>query len=312
MTTVPTPHDALFRKFLGDVGVAQEFLQRHLPEDLRRRCDFATLISHSGSFVEDNLRTRISDMLYSLRTDTGTGYIYCLIEHQSRPDKLMGFRLMRYALMVMQQHLDRGHKRLPLVIPLLFYHGEATPYPYTTCWLDCFREQDRERAEALYRHPFPLVDVTVIPDAEFAHHPKAGLLGLVQKHIRSRDLNRRVRDIIRLLAEAQLGKPLVMALLRYLAQEGQHLDSEEFIRTLTEKTPEFKEDLMTMAEQWELKGREQGLHQGIYQGLHQGLQQGRSEEKHAIARNLLSMGMDRQKVKDATGLSDQELDNLPA
>lgn len=32
----------------------------------------------------------------------------------------MAFRLMRYAIAVMQRHLDAGHKKLPLVIPLLF------------------------------------------------------------------------------------------------------------------------------------------------------------------------------------------------
>ncbi|TKI05788.1 Rpn family recombination-promoting nuclease/putative transposase [Martelella alba] len=306
MTTVLTPHDSLFRKFLADIGVAREFLQHHLPEELRRQCDFSTLLRHNSSFVEEDLRVRISDMLYSLRMDSGQAYIYCHIEHQSTPDRLMGFRLMRYALLVMQQHLERGHKRLPLVIPLLFYHGEHTPYPYKTGWLDCFRDQDRERAETLYRQPFPLVDVTVIPDEEFHRHPKAGLLALVQKHIRSRDLNQRLQDIVRLVVKAQLEKPLVMALLHYLAQEGQHLDSEAFIRTLTEKTPEFKEDIMTLAEQW----RHQGLHQGMQQGMQQGLQQGRHERNQEIARNLLSMGIDRQKIKDATGLSDLELKAL--
>ncbi len=39
----------------------------------------------------------------------------------------MAFRLMRYAIAAMQRHLDAGHDRLPLVIPVLFYHGLVTP-----------------------------------------------------------------------------------------------------------------------------------------------------------------------------------------
>jgi predicted transposase YdaD len=35
----------------------------------------------------------------------------------------MAFRLLRYALAAMQRHLDAGHKELPLVIPMLFYHA---------------------------------------------------------------------------------------------------------------------------------------------------------------------------------------------
>ncbi|WP_311790276.1 Rpn family recombination-promoting nuclease/putative transposase, partial [Pantoea sp. UBA5923] len=108
------------------------------------------------------------DVLYSLKTRNGDGYVQVLIEHQSSPDKHMAFRLMRYAIAAMQRHLDVGHNRLPLVIPILFYQGKRSPYPYSLCWLDLFSET--EHAAALYSSSFPLVDVTVIPDEEIMHH----------------------------------------------------------------------------------------------------------------------------------------------
>jgi predicted transposase/invertase (TIGR01784 family) len=92
-------------------------------------CATSTLHTESGSFVEDNLRS-YSDILYSLQTSKGEGYICMVIEHQSTPDSHMAFRLLRYALAAMQQHLDRGHKALPLVIPMLFYHGTISPIPF--------------------------------------------------------------------------------------------------------------------------------------------------------------------------------------
>lgn len=49
----------------------------------------------------------------------------------------MAFRLMRYATAAMQHHLDAGHKTLPLVIPMLFYHGQQSPYPgRSTGWMN--------------------------------------------------------------------------------------------------------------------------------------------------------------------------------
>lgn len=38
---------------------------------------------------------------------------------------------MRYSIAAMQLHLDAGNEQLPLVVPLLFYHGQETPYPYS-------------------------------------------------------------------------------------------------------------------------------------------------------------------------------------
>lgn len=127
----PTPHDATFRQFLTQPEVARDFMEIHLPAELRDICDLSTLKLESGSFVEDDLRQYFSDVLYSLKTTAGEGYVHVLIEHQSSPDKHMAFRLVRYAVAAMQRHLEAGHKKLPLVIPVLFYTGKRSPYPYS-------------------------------------------------------------------------------------------------------------------------------------------------------------------------------------
>ncbi len=184
--TTSTPHDAVFKQFLTQADTARDFLAIHLPPALRQRCDLDTLQLESASFIEESLRAWYSDVLWSLKTASGEGYIYVVIEHQSSPDAQMAFRLMRYAIAAMQRHLDGGHTKLPLVVPMLFYHGATTPYPWSLNWLDCFA--DPQLASELYISPFPLVDVTVIPDDEIVRHRRVALLELIQKHIRQRDL----------------------------------------------------------------------------------------------------------------------------
>lgn len=119
----PTPHDLVFKTFLSRMETARDFITLHLPPALLRLCNLETLRLESGSFIEDDLHPYFSDMLYSLKTACGDGYIHVLIEHQSSPDKHMAFRLMRYAIAAMQRHLEAGNKTLPLVIPILFYQG---------------------------------------------------------------------------------------------------------------------------------------------------------------------------------------------
>ncbi len=132
--TTSTPHDAVFKQFLCHPETARDFLAIHLPEALRALCDLQTLTLASGSFIEPSLRAYYSDVLWSLQTTEGEGYIYVVIEHQSSPDSHMAFRLLRYALSAMQRHLDAGHPMLPLVIPMLFYHGMQSPYPFSLGW----------------------------------------------------------------------------------------------------------------------------------------------------------------------------------
>ncbi|EKJ5798156.1 Rpn family recombination-promoting nuclease/putative transposase, partial [Salmonella enterica subsp. enterica serovar Infantis] len=157
--STPTPHDATFRQFLTQPDIARDFMEIHLPAELRAICDLSTLKLESGSFVEDDLRQYFSDVLYSLKTTAGDGYVHVLIEHQSSPDKHMAFRLIRYAVAAMQRHLEAGHKKLPLVIPVLFYTGKRSPYPYSTRWLDEFDAP--ALAGKLYSSAFPLVHYIV-------------------------------------------------------------------------------------------------------------------------------------------------------
>ena len=308
MKISPTPHDLLFKKFFSDISVVTDFLDIHLPPALREKCDLRMLVITDGSFVTDDMRNRRCDILYRLHTTSGPGYIYCLIEHQSSADAHMAFRLMRYSLDAMQLHLDQGNKQLPLVIPLLFYHGRQSPYPYSTRWLDCFAHP--AEAQALYSQAFPLVDLTVIPDEEIKTHGKVALLEYVQKHIRERDINVRLRDIAFLLELTQPNKEQVACLLHYLAQEANTLDAEAFFRNLGQKTTGCKEDIMKIAEHWEQKGRNIGLQEGLQQGRQKGRQEGQQEGRRDIARNLLALGMDRAMVESATRLSRTELDDL--
>ena len=301
-----TPHDAVFRQMLMHQAVAKDFLQLylpapfldiHLPPALRQLCDLSTLHLESGSFVEDNLRASYSDILYSLRTRHGPGYVYALIEHQSTPDKLMAFRLLRYALAAMQRHLDAGHDTLPLVVPILFYHGKVSPWPWARNWQQLFA--DPALAKALYSNDFPLVDLTVMPDNQIARHRRMAMLELLQKHIRHRDLAELQVPLIALMTQGYLTEAQLNTLLRYMLQAGTTEHPGALIRTLAAQSPRHKELMMTIAEWLEEKGRKQGKQEGE--------QEGREAATRSIAARMLARGLERQTVQELTGLSDEEL-----
>ncbi|CPR15888.1 Rpn family recombination-promoting nuclease/putative transposase [Brenneria goodwinii] len=297
-------HDAICKQFLSDIDVARDFLSIHLPPDIRTRCDFNTLQLESASFIDEELRARVSDMLYSLRTTAGQSYIYCLIEHQSRPEKLMAFRLLRYGLAAMQQHLTQGHKQLPLVVPLLFYQGGRSPYPYSLCWLDSFA--DPSLAQQLYAKAFPLVDLTVIPDDEIKTHRRAALLELVQKHIRTRDMLELARDIGLLFERWQVPLTQKRALLFYIAQTGNTSRPADFIERVSAPLSTDREEIMTIAQQLEQIGFEKGIQSGIEKGIEQGMK----TSARQIARQLLLTGMAREQIRQITQLSDEEMAQL--
>ena len=250
---------------------------------------------------EPQLRPYFSDVLYSLKTKGGyEGYVHVLIEHQSSPDRHMAFRLMRYAVATMQRHLDSGHKRLPLVIPVLFYSGKRSPYPYTTRWLDEF--DDPALAKTLYCGEFPLVDVTVIPDDEIMGHRSMAALTLLQKHIHRRDVSELLDKLTLLLLTETLTREQVHSLISYLVQAGEAVDPEVFVRELAQRVPQHGDELMTIAQQLEQKGIEIGEQRGI--------EKGEREATLKIARTMLENSIEPRSVMKMTGLTEDEIQQL--
>lgn len=298
-----TPHDAVFRKLLSHAETARDFFTLHLPEHLRKLCDLSSLVLESGSFVEEDLRLCYSDVLWSMKTADGMGYIYALIEHQSSPDPNMAFRLMRYAIAAMQRHLDKGHAALPLVIPILFYHGKTSPYPWSLRWLDAFAHP--EQAGELYSRAFPLVDITCVPDEAIIQHRRLAMLELLQKHIRQRDLLELHQHLVRILTLGYTGNAELKTLLNYLIQTGHAADPAAFLSSLASSTKDHqqKETLMNIAQYLREEGMAKGLSQGIAQGLNQGIAQGVEQEALRIARTMLDNGLEPERVAQLTGLA---------
>ncbi|BEV72960.1 Rpn family recombination-promoting nuclease/putative transposase [Paludibacterium sp. THUN1379] len=295
--TSPTPHDLLFKQFLHDPDTARDFLRFHLPPNLQRLCDLDSLRLAPGSFVEPGLRSHCCDVLYALQTAGQAGYVYALIEHQSTPDRWMAFRLMRYSLAAMQQHLDQRHHQLPLVIPMLFYHGRRSPYPFSTRWLDLFAEP--ETATALYQQPFPLIDVTVIDDDTILRHRRMALLELVQKHSRQRDKLMLVRQLGQLLRQGWHTHDQLQALLKYLLSLSKGGLAKDIVQTLVQEAPQQERDIMTAADELRLEGMELGMQQGM--------EKGRNETRLEMALAMLKDGLDLATVLRYSGLSPQDL-----
>ena len=282
-----------------------------MPAELRELCDLDTLHLESGSFIEESLKGHSTDVLYSVQMQGNPGYLHVVIEHQSKPDKKMTFRMMRYAIAAMHRHLEADHDKLPLVVPILFYQGEATPYPLSMCWFDMFYSP--ELARRVYNNPFPLVDITITPDDEIMQHRRIAILELLQKHIRQRDLMLLLEQLVTLIDEGYTSGSQLVAMQNYMLQRGHTEQADLFYGVLRDRET-GGESMMTLAQWFEEKGIEKGIEKGMEKGMEKGIekgiQQGRQEERQEFALRLLSKGMSREDVAEMANLPLAEIDKL--
>ncbi|EGM0591907.1 Rpn family recombination-promoting nuclease/putative transposase [Salmonella enterica] len=286
-----TPHDAFFKQFLMHPDTARDFLDIHLPAEIRGICDLDTLRLESSYSVEESLKEQYSDVLYSVKMQGTSGYIHVLIEHQSTADKKMAFRMMRYAIAAMHRLLKDENGPLPLVVPLLFYQEKTSPYPLSMSWLDMFALP--ELARRIYSEPFPLVDITVIPDDDIMQHRRIALL----------------ERLVTLISAEYTTESQLNSLLSYMVQRGHTDQPQVFYRELANRLPQ-EESMMTLAEWFEEQGMQKGVREGMLEGKREGLQEGKTEERRNIARRMLESGMTREAVAQITTLTDDEIEQI--
>ena len=86
-------------KWLLEFGENVEGLLQIVASDLVDQLDFSQLQQVNQSFIPDNLRKQESDVIYLVpfrSEELGDVWVYLLIEHQSVPSPVMGFRLLFY------------------------------------------------------------------------------------------------------------------------------------------------------------------------------------------------------------------------
>jgi len=301
-------HDTFVRTVMSDPRIPRDFFNIYLPQDIRELIDFDCLILQPRSYIDDVRKESTVDILYKTMIAGQEAYLYLLVEHQSSPDELMPFRMLKYTCNIMDQHLkSTQQKKLPLVYPMVIYHAER-PYPYSTDIRDTVIAP-RELIDHYFLKPFQLIDLGQIDDEELKQHAWVGVTEFVLKHIFARDVLPYLQDIAELLRRIAHsgGRDYVSIVLQYALERGELRDKQAFFELInTQISPEVGDKIITLAEQL----IDEGMTKGLQEGLQKGLQEGHQKGKLEVAQRLLSEGIELTFVAKMTGLSLESLEVL--
>lgn len=300
--SIHQPHDKYFKQSLKNKKVAIDFLKSYLPLEIYQKIDINSLQLTEKSFIVPQLREIHSDIIYKCLINNSTGYLFFLLEHQSTDNPLMAFRFLHAIVSLSYEHLKQGYKKLPIILPFCIYHGEKSPYPYSTSLYDCF--DDAELAKEIAFKPFKLIDLTVLSDEEIKTHGLVGLMEMLFKHQKDKNF----LSIMRKLLESQFVQNIIKQLnisyltdmLNYIVNTSQD-DSEpkaaqHLIEELIKAFPEepARKTIMTFAQQLKQEALQQGRKEG-------------REEVLALIKNLLKQNVPLATIKSASSFSEQEL-----
>ncbi|WP_437767224.1 Rpn family recombination-promoting nuclease/putative transposase [Sorangium sp. So ce281] len=271
-------HDALFKAAFSQVEHAAGELRQALPPALSARIDFAALRLRPGSFVDEALKERQSDLLFSASMGEARVLLYLLCEHQSTVEPLMAFRLLRYMVRIWEHHLAEhpGSKLLPAILPVVLHHSE-TGWTAATSFEDLLEVDEGARAvmaDHVPRFRFVLDDISQEGDEALKARAMSAFSRLVLwclRHGREPDeLLRQLGkwlDLVNEVRRAPNGVEALRAIWRYILATNERDEADEVLQRLLAAAGEpWKEEIVSAADQLMERGRQQGLREGLREG----------------------------------------------
>ncbi len=268
-------HDAFFKEMLSRPEHAASILREILPASIAARIDFATLALSAGSYVDQALKERHSDLLFSASMASRPALLYLLFEHQSRVDGRMPFRLLRYEVRIWERwQRDNPHaQKLPVILPVVLHHS-VDGWTGSTAFEDVL-DADPDTLAAVAPHvprfQFVLEDISHATDEALRARAMTALARLslwCLRHAREPwELVDRLGawvDLVREVRAAPHGAAALALIMRYIFATTEPDKPEELVaKLLATVGDEGKEEIMTAADQLMERGRAQGRQQGL-------------------------------------------------
>ena len=116
-------HDKIFRKLLANKIEMKKLLKEE--SEIEQLLDNNELERYDTKYITKGYEDRQADIVYKLKEKE----IFFLIEHQTKVDKLMAFRMLEYSLEIIRARMKELKGKiekvgLPSVIPIVLYTGK--------------------------------------------------------------------------------------------------------------------------------------------------------------------------------------------
>ena len=301
-------HDKIIKRVFQRKKEAARFISKVIERKIKPR----DLIVSQNSFVTSELRYREADIVYKIRNKN----VVILIEHQTRVDYRMAYRILNYQIEIMRANEvenPRKEDKECLVIPIVLYTGKEK-------WTA--KNYIKEIQERLYEEKiikrgeielgtlgyYALVDVNNYTKEELLK--EEGILSkimlLIEKERNTKDLvrtmfeikekiqNDKNKEVVYTTMELALNKKFGTKVARKIMEKiigkesGDMLAVEEMV---------LKENKMLRDE-----GRKIGISEGKLIGIDEGIIR--------VAKEMLKNGVDDEYVEKYTHLSKEKIEKL--
>lgn len=291
-------HDKTFRKILDDKKEFTIFINKIF--NLEEKLEEKDIEKYNRKFVSVDYTNQESDVIYKLKNKE----IFILVEHQTKIDKKMPIRILKYELEIIRSRMDENNRlEFPIIIPIVLYTGKQRwnakiNYPSYNSELARYR--------GIKKVEYNLVDINdyTIEDL-YKENSILTKIMILEKSNKYIEIINNVDKIVNKVYDSKLYTQTQKEMLLNI------LNNTMINIVGNKKMKEYKiklkggENMLALYEMIENERNE------IYStGIKEGKVKGKIEGIKAIAKKMLRMKFDKDTIMKATGIKEEELEKL--
>lgn len=278
-------HDKIIKRVFQSKKEAARFISKVIERKIKPR----DLIVSQNSFVTSELRYREADIVYKIKEAN----VVILIEHQTRVDKKMSYRILNYQMEIMR--INEGEEEC-LVIPIVLYTGKekwkAKKYiKELQTRRYAKKEINFDEIELGTLGYYTLVDVNEYTKEKLLE--EKGILSKIMLLEKERNTEELLKTIFKINEKIKEAK--TKEIMKKIIGEGSDymLAAEEMI---------IKENEMIRNQ-----GRTEGISIGKALGRKKGISIGETRGKNNIIKMLFKNKMPAKEISEKTGIALDEI-----
>ena len=295
-------HDKTFKIILSNTEKAVNLINRTIklkhnlkPEDIEK---------YSTEFVTNDFRGERADIVFKEKNRD----VFYLIEHQSRIDYAMPWRILDYQIEIMRsfvksKNLNRKRQKHALVIAIVLYSGNRVwdAKKYINAMQEKINPNDKLLDDYRGLGNYNLVDINDYTEKELLESESfLDKILLLEKAKSTEDLIKKIEDLVPKIQKhdkKDFKRIVILMLTGKLPKE--------VIRIIIENIEGGKKDMLAV---YDMMRRETKMY--INRGRKEGRIEGRKENQIEIAKKMLNDKMKIEDIKKFTGLTEKEIKNI--
>ncbi len=304
-------HDKCFRDILSDKNEVISLLKDFVNTENTIKAD--EIEPYNTSFVTSKYQNREADILYKIKNKNA----FILIEHQSKIDHNMQYRLLEYYTEILRI-AEKKSGKMPIVMPIIIYTGDKKWK--TNGYMSEKQEMIEGYEEGRLNIKYNLVQANNFKTEDLLN--KGTMLANAMIIENSINAEVTIKNLIKIIKNTTDEEKLIKLknITNYILRGV--IENEDIEKI--EKVIEKKEDINIMStlaerikrndkkkmEEIAQKSMEEGISRGISQGISRGMSKGIEKATINMTKKLKKLNIPLEQIMQVTGLTAERIKSI--